>query len=278
MCRFVSYLGTEQILINKLISQPTNSLIKQSKNAKKDAYSINADGFGMAWYNNDVDDEPGVFKSTQPAWNDNNLQSLAEKVTSKCFLAHVRASNVGDVSLNNCHPFTYKNYSFAHNGIIKKFNDIKLALINKLDKKLFVAINGQTDSEHLFFLIMHFLSSSRNLTLEGAVIKTFSWIIAQQQQDESAFAKLNIVISDGSTILATRFSSKGKASLSLTYCLKTPELLENKSYSDASVIISSEELTDISDMWKIVPHNSYVIFDTINKNLTVKPFDLIAQS
>lgn len=272
MCRFVSYLGTGKMLINRLLEQPTNSLIKQSKNAKKDAYSINADGFGIAWYNHEIDDKPGVFKSTQPAWNDNNLQYLAQKVTSGCFLAHVRASNVGDVSLNNCHPFTYKNYSFAHNGIIRNFNDIKIALINKLDRELFYEINGQTDSEHLFFLIMHFLESE-SLGLEDAVIKAFSWIIMQQRnQNADSFSKLNIVISDGKKILATKFSSKGNESLSLNYCVDEPELFKNIAAASDGIIIASEALTEISASWKNVPHNSYIIFDTTNKGAIVKPF------
>lgn len=271
MCRFVSYLGTEQILISRLLEQPENSLIKQSKNAKKDSYSINADGFGIAWYNHAVDGEPGVFKSTQPAWNDNNLQHLAQKVASDCFLAHVRASNVGDVSLNNCHPFTYQNYSFAHNGIIRNFNDIKRDLVNKLDRDLFCEINGQTDSEHLFFLIMHYMPLSSG-SLEESVIKAFRWVVNHQKSfGEESFSKLNIVISDGVTLLATKFSSKGNESLSLNYCLDDPDLFGGAD----GIIVASEELTEISTLWQSVSHNSYVIFDAINKNLKVKPFENI---
>ena len=43
--------------------------------------------FGLAWYEHAIDDIPGVFKSIRPAWNDNNLKSIAAKVKSKCFMA-----------------------------------------------------------------------------------------------------------------------------------------------------------------------------------------------
>ena len=48
------------------------------------------DGFGMGWYSDLL--EPGVFRSTEPAWNDRNLASLASNIRSHLFIAHVRAT------------------------------------------------------------------------------------------------------------------------------------------------------------------------------------------
>ena len=154
MCRFVAYLGKKSILLNELLVKPKNSLINQSRDAKEGRLGLNADGFGLGWYSHEIDKIPGVFKSTQPAWNDNNLKHLANKIKSSCFLAHVRASTVGDIVLNNCHPFSYHEYAFVHNGTIRFFDKIKRQIINELDDIIFSEIKAQTDSEHLFFLIM----------------------------------------------------------------------------------------------------------------------------
>ena len=116
MCRFLAYLGYSPIGIGQLIEAPSNSLINQSHARRGSMGGINGDGFGLAWYNGTQDTEPGLFKSTQPAWNDANLRHLSRKISSSCFMAHVRASTVGDVSQDNCHPFSYGPYTFVHNG------------------------------------------------------------------------------------------------------------------------------------------------------------------
>ena len=125
MCRLIGYRGKTSISLSELIEKPENSLIKQSLETKLGKKGINADGFGISWYNQDIDNTPGIFKSTQPAWNDNNLKHLCNKLLSNCFLGHVRASTVGDVTINNCHPFSYKNillYTMEPFVILKKLD------------------------------------------------------------------------------------------------------------------------------------------------------------
>jgi len=67
------------------------------------------DGFGVGWYEPDADSEtantPCIFTSVTPAWNNNNLIRLAEKIKSPLVFAHVRASTAGTVTETNCHPF-----------------------------------------------------------------------------------------------------------------------------------------------------------------------------
>jgi len=50
--------------------------------------------------------KPCVFTSLKPAWNDRNLKRLAERLSSDCILAHVRAAGPGSaVTEDACHPF-----------------------------------------------------------------------------------------------------------------------------------------------------------------------------
>lgn len=268
MCRFVAYLGKKSILLNELLVKPKNSLINQSRDAKEGRLGLNADGFGLGWYSHEIDKIPGVFKSTQPAWNDNNLRHLANKIKSSCFLAHVRASTVGDVVLNNCHPFTYHEYAFVHNGTIRFFEKIKRQIINELDDIIFDEIKAQTDSEHLFFLIMQYLKNSRQKSIAQAVIQAFAKIDAlQNKNDPESFARMNIVITNGDELFASRYVSKDKEPLSLYYAVGQ-EI--NKSddgnlicsgASNGAIIVASEPLTDYSQEWYEIPVNHYLTVD-----------------
>ncbi len=87
MCRFAAYLG-RPLLINEVITKPKDSLIKQRSAALESDGTINADGFGIAWYNLTVSEIPAVFVSVAPAWNDVNLKNITHQIVSKCFFDH----------------------------------------------------------------------------------------------------------------------------------------------------------------------------------------------
>ena len=259
MCRFIGYLGEKALLMGALLVSPENSLIKQSKNATKGHFRVNADGFGMAWYNVEVSKGPAVFKSIQPAWNDSNLMHLAKIIESKCFMGHIRASTIGDVNKNNCHPFSYGEYTMVHNGTIDNFNKIRRSLMAQLSDELFLAIKGDTDSECLFFLIMEYVHFRGGMSLAKAMEKAFEWVVNAQNEDS---CRLNIVITNGVEMIATRFISNGHEALSLSYSRN----------EDDSVIIASEPLDDHLHEWHEVPTNHYLQIKNNAKNLKVIPF------
>lgn len=84
MCRFLGYLGSE-ILLADLISNPANSLIRQSYKSKERSEPLNGDGFGVGWYSPAISNEACVFTSITPAWNNRNLLNLVEHIRSPCF-------------------------------------------------------------------------------------------------------------------------------------------------------------------------------------------------
>jgi predicted glutamine amidotransferase len=66
-------------------------------------------------------------------------------------LLHLRWATKGlPVSENNTHPFTYKDYSFIHNGAIYP----ETAMDHLIDPKFFEYIAGNTDSEKYFYLLL----------------------------------------------------------------------------------------------------------------------------
>jgi len=153
MCRFIAYMGNPALLHDILV-KPTNSLINQSMHAQESEHPLNGDGFGLGWYEHSIDDTPGLFKSTQPAWNNLNLVSLTGKIKSSLFFAHIRAASQGGVANDNCHPYSFNNLLFMHNGTIHGFQIIKRHIRKNLDDDIDDWIKGQTDSEHFFALFI----------------------------------------------------------------------------------------------------------------------------
>ena len=83
MCRWLAYSGSP-ILIRDVLYEGPNSLVAQSLHSHLGAEPTNGDGFGVGWYGDP--DTPGVFHSTEPAWNDNNLRELAGHISSPLVL------------------------------------------------------------------------------------------------------------------------------------------------------------------------------------------------
>ena len=120
--------------------------------------SINGDGFGLGWYGDDLstDPYPCLYRSTRPAWNDENLIQLSAKINSRLLFAHVRAASPGSpVTERLCHPFRFGKYLFMHNGNVGGFNLIRRPLMDSL----------KDDILHHIYLIhkdatyQHFLSA-----------------------------------------------------------------------------------------------------------------------
>ncbi len=154
MCRWLAYFG-DPIRPEELLYEPRRSLIEQSRRSGPDAGIANADGFGLGWYG--LSDTPGLFRSSLPAWGDQNLRELSAQVRSPLFLAHVRAASAGmPVQQTNCHPFRHGKWLFVHNGFIADWPHLRRELTMAVDPELYPLIEGSTDSEVMFFLALTF--------------------------------------------------------------------------------------------------------------------------
>ena len=153
MCRWLAYSGGP-ILLTEVLYTPVHSLIDQSLHSRLGAETTNGDGFGVGWY--DGTPVPGLFRSIEPAWNDQNLRELAGHVRSPLFFAHIRAAVGSTVQQTNCHPFRHGRWLWMHNGLVDGFAKIKREVLLAVDEALFTDIQGQTDSEALFYLALTF--------------------------------------------------------------------------------------------------------------------------
>ncbi len=122
MCRWVAYLG-EPIFLEEFVTTPRQSLIVQSRHSREGKNAVNGDGCGLGWYGDR--EQPGLFRDVRPAWSDENLLSLAHQIKSRLFFAHVRASTGTATTRANCHPFSYGNWMFMHNGKIGGWDRVR---------------------------------------------------------------------------------------------------------------------------------------------------------
>lgn len=260
MCRFIAYHGKKPVQLKMILTEWPNSLISQSRLAKESTTCINGDGFGIGWYNREIDDEPAIFRSVRPAWNDANLNSLASKVLSKCCVAHIRASTVGDVALANCHPFGYKEFLFVHNGTIYNFSQIRRKLVCGMSDPYFSQIKGQTDSEHLFFKMMEELDKKEAVTTK-ALFETLQSTINYlnhlfQLEGAPANFRINSVLTNGEIMAVIRYSH-------LAETLPHTLYYSTEAIPDA-IMVASEKLTDSDTLWKEIPANHVLLIEKNN--------------
>ncbi len=271
MCRFLVYRGRE-IFMSDLLMKAEQSLILQSYKARERQEPLNGDGFGVGWYNHEIDPTPCVFTSIQPAWSNRNLFRLSEKTRSTCFFAHVRAASPGAyVSEFNCHPFQFEQFLWMHNGKIAQFAKIKRLLRESLDDNYYNMVQGGTDSEHAFALFLNTLGEriddySIN-DLNEAMQTTINQIMQWQREvgtDEPSF--LNFALGDGFNIVVSRYVSHSEHPPATLY-FSAGERIEIRAdrYRMASshkhphtVVIASEPITADRSDWQAVEPNHII--------------------
>ncbi|KAG7359295.1 glutaminyl-tRNA synthetase [Nitzschia inconspicua] len=236
MCRWITFISTEEMFLSDLVLKPSNSLVDQAIDAsfhpgfaQRFNHQVNADGFGVGWYHSGGPN-PALFKDTEPAWSNVNLIEICNATKSKCVIAHVRAASPGmGIHAGNCHPFKAGRLLFAHNGAIKGFSRIKRKLMAQLTDEAFLSIKGTTDSETCFALLLTNLAKDGYAPkgvspfeqtepfghdrLYSAVKRTIRQLehilkITGIQEEEVDPSRMNFTLTDGETIICSRFCDK----------------------------------------------------------------------
>jgi predicted glutamine amidotransferase len=263
MCRWMAYLG-EPVLAHDLLFRPQHSIIDQSLHAQLGAgVTTNGDGFGIGWYGSGNGATPVVFKSTHPAWNDENLREMATVIRTPLLFAHVRASSGTPVQRSNCHPFRYGKWLWMHNGSLAGFHEVKHDLLTAVDASLFPDIEGSTDTEALFYLALTFgLADDPPAAVARAV--GFVEDVGRRHGVEYP-VHMTVATTDGESIWVFRYSSE-KATSSL-YCSTDvsqvrrlyPDVDELDRLGDDTRFIVSEPLRDLPGAWNEVPEGSWAL-------------------
>lgn len=285
MCRAVLYLG-EPVLLDNLLYQPDNSLVKQSYMPKM-LNMLNLAGFGMrAWeHESHRPETPYSYASPMLPVFDRNLKQLAEKVRANCVLAHVRGvsySTGSVISGENTHPFAFSGYriALAHNGDLYRFQEMKPHLVEHIRPELLSLIKGTTDSEWIYALLLTQLEDPAGPLDQQEVKRAVETVFGIIKDIRSRLgialsSSVNLFLTDGDGIAAIRycfdFGSYNTTSpdavhesnlhyLSLWYTLGREYGYHDNEWkmiggseAASSVMIASEPLTQDTSSWLEVP-------------------------
>ncbi|PJI93048.1 glutamine amidotransferase [Yoonia maricola] len=249
MCRIAAYTGPD-IPLENIIVRPAHSLLEQSQHATEAKLAVNGDGFGISWYG--AYETPGLYRDVLPAWADDNLINLCRMVRSHHFIAHIRASTVGETSRANCHPFTFGKWSFCHNGQIPHFKAIRRRMLAALPDYLFDAMQGTTDSEMIFLIL---LANGLEDDPAEAMRATLDQI---GPMGEDGPTKLTCVFSDGQSLYAFRHASSGQA----------PSLYASGILDNGGRSLASEPLCGVALRWTEVPTDTICILTADGLTMT----------
>lgn len=255
MCRLLTYLGPE-IRLERVVSEPEHSLVAQSYQPREmTAGVVNADGFGLGWYNPQLEPTPCVYANTCPIWSDRNLPGLGHHIAAGCIVANVRSATPGQaVDHSNCQPFAYRRLLFMHNGFIENFRrGLMRPLRDALQDEYYTAIQGSTDSEHIFALLLQFLHGrectrhNALLAMRAAIEQLVCWAAPTHTS-----LVLNLALTNGEFVVASRFASRSPAP-SLYCAFDTAEF-------PRAGLLASERLF-ASRAWHAVEEDRLLAFD-----------------
>jgi glutamine amidotransferase len=254
MCRLAAYVGPE-LPLAALLYDPPHSLERQSYAARELLWgNVNVDGTGVAWW--DDGDEPLRYVTTEPPWKDANLPHLAPRIRSHAMLAAVRSATPGiPQGAPYVAPFTVGRLAGVHNGWIQAFRGpVGRELTQRLPDELYAAMDVASDSKALILTIAgHYDGDLAEAVRRG--VHDVEEIVRRHDVP----ATLNVVVADGSTVVATRHSV-GVGVNSLYVAAR-----------DRAHWLASEPLDDADD-WKPIPESHVVVMTA--RRLAVTPLDV----
>jgi glutamine amidotransferase len=242
-----------------LVLTPPHALRTQSYAPRfQDVGKINADGWGIGWYDRAVRPEPARYRTATPMWADQRFGDMAPLLRSDLVVAAARNASPGSpVEQTGNSPFVAGRYLFTHNGFIEGFRQgLGVVLRRRLSEARDAAILGAADSEVLFGLILDRLDKGEPMT------RAITDVLADLAELTSG--RYNLLLADGDTLVATR---DGNSLFTLppgpSADPATPE------GPPLGRIIASEPF-DGDPRWVEIPDRSLVVTDRLGE-LTITP-------
>jgi len=220
VCRHAAWLGAARPL-TWLIHEPEHGLLKQSYAPRRQRFGmINADGYGMGWYEPRAD--PVRYRRAVPIWADANLPGLARIARSTCLLAAVRSATVGmPIEESATAPFTDGRWLLSHNGRVAR------------DAVRDLADGAESACDAAWVAAAVFQRGHAGLGLGEALAEV---VVRAGEKDPGA--RLNLLACDGASIAATVWGDT-------LFHHRLPD----------GVLVASEPLDDLPG-WQAVPERS----------------------
>jgi glutamine amidotransferase len=176
MCRLFGAAASAPVDVSFELLRSDNSVLRQSE--RHDS------GWGSAYYKDGV---PEIHRFPHAAHADETFDE-ATGGRARLIMVHVRRATIGDLKLENTHPFDRGPYTYCHNGTILKASEL-VPLADQEPK-------GDTDSERFFNLLM---TGFDERDVIGSLRRTVAEVC-----DRCRFSALNFLFCDGKRLYAYR--------------------------------------------------------------------------
>ena len=248
MCRHLAYLGPP-VSLARLVLTPAHGLYEQSWAPRRQTHGVvNADGFGLGWYpaGPEAGEEPARYRRAVPIWTDQNLPELARAIRSHAVIAAVRSATAGTGQEETAAaPFRDGRFLLSHNGAIPDWIHLPADLaaapnpvLAPIDPADLLSLDARSDTALLWLLIY------RELRRGVAPAEALSTVIRAVAEVRPT-ARLNLLLTDGETIVATRFGD--------TLWSRT---------GPGSILVASEPDDEAAEDWREVPEDTLLLATT----------------
>lgn len=235
MCRHLAYLGVP-VSLAEVVLDPPRSLLEQTwaPQDMRGTGSVNADGFGVGWY--DGAGDPVRYRRGTPLWADSSFADLARATRSGALVAAVRNGTVGmPVIETACAPFREGRWLFSHNGVVAGWPDSVTGLAEALPTADLLTLEAPTDSALLWALL-------RRRLLDGGDLAAAVAAVTVAVAAAAPGSRLNLLAADGGRVVASTWGH----SLSV---------LEQSDH----LLLSSEPFGDTDAPWRPVADRQLVV-------------------
>ena len=197
MCRHLAHLGAPAPLHAMLFGAP-HSLAHQARSPRHQSEGdANPDGWGVGWYS-EGSVRPERYRTVTAMWDDDDFALRSTSIETGAFLAAARLASPGAaIDDTGNAPFASGPWLFSLNGIVHGFHgDVGRTLRARVSPARRSEIEGDTDSEVLFGLVLDRLDAGEPPADALAAVT--------REVLELARARINLLLTDGQSIAATR--------------------------------------------------------------------------
>lgn len=246
MCRHLAYVGRPTDVVSLLLDE-AHALVTQVDSPRCQLPGVtNRDGWGIAWRPGDIDNADGWWlqRSTIPLSEDHDGQAGLKRIVAPAFMAAIRRASPGaSLTESGNAPFVDDDgrWAFSLNGFVGGYFDgAREPLLADLSAARRDALEGDADTEVLFGLVLDRIDAGLDPAAALAAV-----VAAGADAAGDRPSRLNLLLSDGSTIWATRWSN-------------SLFVRQTGSAGGADVVVASEPSGD-DEAWTEVPDRSVVV-------------------
>lgn len=269
MCRLFGLLGSPSAPAEPWLVSADRSLLAQSHVGAQEAQP---DGWGIAWYSDtrqprlekgigNAMAEAGAFTRASRAAHGPVVLGHLRKASNPLHLPHARL-----IGLENSQPFAFRNYLFAHNGMIPYPRETR-PMLGKFEEQ----VRGVNDSEVLFWLLVrHADALGDPLQAYARSVSDLTRVWAQQAHRETPpFSGLNVLFTRGPNELwafclwrgthGSSFFDPGRPYYQMAYAADAKQC-----------IVGSEPFDSTRSDWRSLENGTYLVARASSGLVTVE--------